>query len=122
MIARLQASGLGCNIGRSYIGIIGYGDDLTLLSPSVNALSKMVGICVKYAKEYDIVFNCKKTVGIQFGNRYNNCVIKLNGNEIKWKRSAKHLGNSIDQKLSDGEDCMFKKSILIGNVNKFIGN
>ena len=28
----------------------------------------------------------------------------------------------IDQKLSDVEDCRFKKSILIGNVNKFIGN
>ena len=68
-----------------------------------------------YAKEYDIVFNCKKTVGIQFGNRRNNCVIKLNGNEIKWQRSVKHLGNIM-------EDCRFKKSILIGNVNKFIGN
>ena len=122
LIARLQAIGLGCNIGRSYIGVLGYADDLTLLSPSVNALSKMVGICEEYAKEYDIVFNCKKTVGIQFGNRCNNCVIKLNGNEIKWRRSVKHLGNIIDQKLSDVEDCRFKKYILIGNVNKFIGN
>ena len=26
------------------------------------------------------------------------------------------------QKLTDVEDCRFKKSILIGNVNKFIGN
>ena len=34
----------------------------------------------------------------------------------------KHLGNIIDQKLSDVEDCRFKRSILIGNVNKFIGN
>ena len=59
---------------------------LTLLSTSVIALSKMVGICEEYAKEYDIVFNCKKTVGIQIGNRCNNCVIKLNGNEIKWQR------------------------------------
>ena len=82
----------------------------------------MVGICEEYAKEYDIVFNCKKTVGIQFGNRCNNCVIKLNGNEIKWQRSVKHLGNIIDQKWSDVEDYRFKKSILIGNVNKFIGN
>ena len=122
LIARLQASGLGCNIGRSCIGVLGYADDLPLLSPSVNALSKMVGICEEYAKEYDIVFNCKKTLGIQFGNRCNNCVIKLNGNAIKWQRSVKHRGNIIDQKLSDVEDCRFKKSILIGNVNKFIGN
>ena len=32
------------------------------------------------------------------------------------------ITNIIDQKLSDVEDCRFKKSILIGNVNKFIGN
>ena len=82
----------------------------------------MVGICEEYAKEYDIVFNCKTTVGIQFGNRCNICVIKLNGNDIKWQRSVKHLGHIIDQKLSDVEDCRFKKSILIGNVNQFIGN
>ena len=68
------------------------------------------------------MFNCKKIVGIQFGNRCNNCVIKLNGNEIKWQRSVKHLGNIIDLKFSDVEDCRFKKSILIGNVNTFIGN
>ena len=122
LIVRLQASGLGCNIGRSYIGVLGYADDLTLLSPSVNALSKMVSICEEYANEYDIVFNCKKTVSIQFGNRCNNCAIQLNGNEIKWQKSVKHLGNIIDQKLSDVEDCRFKRSILIGNVNKFIGN
>ena len=43
LIARLQASGLGCrgpNIGRSYIGVLGYADDLTLLLPSVNALGQ----------------------------------------------------------------------------------
>ena len=76
----------------NYFGVLGYADDLTLLSPSVNALSKMVGrpICEEYAKEYDIVFNCKKTVGIQFGNQCNNCVIKLNGNEIKFIHSFIH--------------------------------
>ena len=66
LITRLQARGLGCNIGRSYIGVLGYADDLTLLTPSGNRLSNMVGICEEYAKEYDIVFNCKKTVGIHY--------------------------------------------------------
>ena len=34
----------------------------------------------------------------------------------------KHLGNIIDQQLSDVEYCIFKKSILIVNGNQFIGN
>ena len=41
LIARLQASGLGCNIGRSYIGVLGYADDLTLLSPSSSSSSSI---------------------------------------------------------------------------------
>ncbi len=37
----------------------------------------MVGICEECAKEYDVVINCKKTVGIQFGNRCNNCAVAV---------------------------------------------
>ena len=91
LIARLQASGLGCNNGRSYIGVLDYADDLALLSPSVNALSKMVGICEEYAKEYDIVYTCKKTVGIQFCNRCNNSYCtSFYGSEL-WSLSSKEL-------------------------------
>ena len=81
LIARLQANGLGCNIGRSYmyIGVLGYADDLTLLSPSVNALSKMVGICEEYAKEYDIMFNCKKQLV------YSLVIGAILCNQVKWQ-------------------------------------
>ena len=65
LIARLQASGLGCNNGRSYIGVLGYADDLALLSPSVYALSKMVGICEEYAKKYDIGSNRQNAIAIE---------------------------------------------------------
>ena len=44
LITRLKSSGLGCNIGDNYFGALGYADDLTLLLPSVNALTKMITI------------------------------------------------------------------------------
>ena len=37
LITRLKSSGLGCNIGA-----LGYADDLSLLSPRVNALTKII--------------------------------------------------------------------------------
>ena len=77
-----------------------------------------IRVPIVYLSNMTYCFNCKKSVGIQFCNRCDNCGIKLNGNEIKWQKSVKHLGNIIDQKLSDVEDCRFKRSILIGSVNK----
>ena len=47
----IKSSGLGYNIGDNYFGALGYADDLTLLSPSVNALTKMITICEIFANE-----------------------------------------------------------------------
>ena len=78
LITRLKSSGLGCNIGDNYFGALGYADDLTLLSPSVKALTKMITICEIFANEYSVIFNAKKTAGIQFGQQKELCEIKLN--------------------------------------------
>ena len=53
LITRLKKnSGIGCNIGDKYIGALCYADDLTLLSPSVNGLSKLISICEQFAEDY----------------------------------------------------------------------
>jgi len=35
LIDRLQSSGIGCHVGNRYVGVFGYADDLTLISPSI---------------------------------------------------------------------------------------
>ena len=50
----------------AYINALSYVDDITLLCPSVRWLNVMIVLCCEYAKEYDITFNPKKTVCIQF--------------------------------------------------------
>ena len=38
----LRRSKVGCFIGRNYVGVLGYADDLYLLAPSIDALQEML--------------------------------------------------------------------------------
>ena len=41
-------------------------NDISLLSPSLSGLQDLVDICSSYALPHNIVFNCKKPVGVFF--------------------------------------------------------
>ena len=56
--------GFGCYIDDTFVGALGYADDVTLMSPSIRGLKQMVDICETFAEEYNTKFNEKKTVGI----------------------------------------------------------
>ena len=43
----LQRSGLRCHISNTYMGALSYADDITLVSPSVYGLNRMLDICNK---------------------------------------------------------------------------
>ena len=45
---------------------------------------------------------------------YGNCkAIQVNGNNVDWMTNARHLGNVVDNKLSDLKDINAKKVILL---------
>ena len=93
------------------------------MSPSIRGLKQMVDIFVsrKFAAEYDIKFNEKKTVAILFGNgESSECHLKLNGQPVTRVREVKHLGNIVTSDLTDARDCARKRSFFIGSVNKII--
>ena len=74
----------------------------------------MVNICEKYGKEFHKTFNDKKSTGMVFGTNNVNCkAIQVNGNNVDWVSNAKHLGNIVDDKLSDLKDINAKKIILL---------
>ena len=83
----------------------------------------MLEICAKFADNFDITINSKKTLCIKFGESLNRkeCA-KLNGNIIKWVDHIKHLGNFLDSTLSDKLDTRSKISEFIGYVNKVKAN
>ena len=97
LLLKLRSSGYGCYIDDTFVGALGYADDITLLSPSIRGLKQMVHICETFATEYDIKFNEKKTV-------------------------AMHLGNIVTSDLTDARDCARKRSFFIGSVNKLLGS
>ena len=47
----------GCWISGSFVGILGYADDLTLLSPTIDGLQEMVKTCEEYATEHNLSFS-----------------------------------------------------------------
>ena len=46
----------GCWIHNDFFGIIGYADDIVLLSPSINALQDMIATCENYASARNLSF------------------------------------------------------------------
>ena len=103
-----------CRISQHFVGALSYADDITLLSPSLKGLQCMVNICEEHGKEFHVTFNDKKTTGMVFGTINVNCkAIQVNGNYVDWVSNAKHLGNVVDDKLSDLKDINAKKVILL---------
>ena len=111
LLAKLENSGVGCYMGRVFSGAFGYADDLTLLSPSIVALKKMISICSSYALEHDIKFNGSKSQMIIFkGNsqRSENPHIEINGSKIEIFKSVTHLGHILHDNIynSDLSKCL----------------
>ena len=57
IIKKLRNSGLGCYIQGIWMGAVGYADDLILLSPSRETMSKMIQVCENYAIDHNLVFS-----------------------------------------------------------------
>ncbi len=121
LLVKLKDSGLGCHIGHKFFGAFGYADDVTLNSPTLHGLQKMLTICENYGCEYDMMFN-ESTHCIKFSSEGSvpQVDITLNGKPLKWVTETKHLGNWIECTLSDDKDCRMKKGQFITSVNKLV--
>ncbi len=123
LLTRLRRIGSGCHMDGNYVGVLSYADDLTLLNPSIRGLNKMLNICSEFGVQYDLKFNSKKSLGIKFGSALESDeIIMLNKEPIKWVSEIKHLGNYINDQLSDKLDCSMKCSSFLGSVNKLFSN
>ena len=60
----LQATGVGCYVGSTWVNSLSYGDGMVLLAPTVTALQTLLEVCYAYDGPHDIVYNTTKTVCI----------------------------------------------------------
>jgi len=68
---RLKRRGLGCGLYNEFYGCLLYADDILLTAHSVHAMQMMLHICDQFSDDFDIKFNCAKSVAVRVGNRYN---------------------------------------------------
>ena len=126
----LKDTGCGCYVGNTFMGAIGYVDDVALLSPSVMALKKMLHVCDLFGIDYNVSFNVDKYQLIHYGRdlkeKHQFTGLLYNNTFIKCTEAACHLGNIIgtDQsKIYDkvinnfitcfnGINAMFKKAYV----------
>ncbi len=122
LIERLEKCNAGCWIGHKFVGCAGYADDVKLLSPSVTGLQIMVNVCEEFGIEYDLLFNEKKSVCMMFDHQQHYPDIMLNGRNLCWQNKAKHVGNVINNVLTDEDDILLKTQDFFQQVNQLMAD
>ena len=108
-----QEKAPGCGL---YVGCLAYADDITLLSPTVLGMQRMLSTCDVYGKTYNLVFNCKKSAAITFmKNRYVKPFdpkFTLGSIVLSCHETVTHLGVILDSCCHDTADVEQGKEIL----------
>ena len=108
LFAELKNSNIGCCVGNTFCGALGYADDLILLCPSACGLQKMLNICVDFAKRHDMIFNADKSKVIIFHKRnkmyQHKPVFKLGDITLEIVDRIEHLGHILVDTLTDDDD------------------
>ena len=102
------------------MGSFGYADDIILLSPTVHGMKCMLEICADYAREYNVLFNSKKSKLITFPMSEDLMNVKLSfmNGVIECTESERHLGNLLGDVSKDSivnelvKDFMYRVNML----------
>jgi len=96
LIMQLRRQGLGCSLLNEFYGCLLYADDigLLLMTHIVHAMQMMLRLCDKFANDFDIKFNCAKSVAMRIGKRFKEeCVqLQIDNNDILYVTELKYLG------------------------------
>ena len=82
LLDKLKENGIGCHVGDVFCEGIGYADDIILLVPTYKGLKNMVLTCEKYASDFNIIFNGKKSQLMVIGKRKSDCDIFVSGEKV----------------------------------------
>ena len=99
----LSRSGFGCHINGYFYGIVGYADDLVLLSPDLHGLQCMFDITKSFLDSLGLKISVNrlephksKTKCMAFGLKHDPHVsIRFNDFLIPWCDTYKHLGHIL---------------------------
>ena len=128
LFKQLRNNKSGCWINGMFYGIIGYADDLILLSPTLDGLQSMITTCGEYAKTHNLSFStnanpnkCKTKCIAFLKSKKSLPNMKLNGTTLPWVSCTKHLGNkigSVEHEMSG--DLLEKRAQYINRNNELL--
>ena len=125
LIKELRRKRDGCWINQRYVGIIVYADDIVLLSPTLDGLQRMVNTCSNYAKKFHLTFSThenpkkSKTKCMAFQRKTRELRnINLNGEDLPWVSTIKHLGTTISSDCNMKQDLLEKRAAYIAKNNE----
>ena len=100
LFEELQRTKVGCCIGVDFVGVLGYADDLFLLSSTIDGLKDILKVCEKYAAQHNLAFstnenpNKSKTKCIAFLHKEKELrKLQLCGNDVQWVRKTSWCKN-----------------------------
>ena len=120
-LGALQNSGVGCYIGRMFLGALAYADDIALLAPTPRVMRAMLAICDNYADKGHIIFNAKKFKRINTWSRLKQpyCLSEfyLENVAIKFADKWPHLGHFNSAMRDDKVDTTNKRNTLCQQID-----
>lgn len=116
-------------MGGTYVGVVGYADDLILLAPCRDAASKMLKTCEDFTKENNIQFSVHEdptkskskslyVVGPRGGALPRPAPLVLSGHALPWVERAEHLGHALHEDGTMRQDCKEKRAQFIDSSVK----
>ena len=126
---QLRKKKIGCFVGGTFAGILGYADDLFLMSPTLDGLQEMLKICETYAETHNLKFSTNenptksktKCMAYLFKERRLRDMV-LCGNKLPWVEKGKHLGMRIDAQVNNllTKDITEKRARYIQSCNELV--
>ena len=128
LFEKLRKLRIGCRVNQTYVGVVGYADDLLLLSPSIDGLQEMLKVCEQYAESHNLKFSTNsnpqksKTKCMAFMKKDRDLRgLTLCNNTLPWVKTGKHLGMRIDDtKNIFSRDIMEKRARYIQGNNQLM--
>ena len=121
----LADSGFGCYINDLFYGIVGYADDLVLMSPDLSGLQSMLNITKSFLDNLGLKISVdhikpekSKTKCVAFGTKHNPLPIFLNGTALPWNDKYVHLGHVLYRDGTLNLDVNLKRCAFIGKFHE----
>ena len=118
----------GCWIDGHFYGVLGYADDIMLISPTIDGLQEMINTSATFMKSHNLSFStnpdprkCKTKCMAFLRKERDIAPLQLNGNDLPWVSSAKHLGTKVENKIKGmTKDLMEKRAQFINRNNELL--